>query len=265
MSVPTRLAPLPLWEERWNRQALIDRSTRAPRGFKRGFQMKAFTDDEATFPSFEKCRLPGARVAELRKNNWPAFTGVDLSGKKRPGNAIVTVKVDPVRRYRYPIDVRYGKWKSSQLCEVLQEVDNLYHPIVMMVEDNGYQESLIDWVGAQKDKFTFWMKVEGTTTTGGNKADPDIGLPGMEVEFAAGAWIIPYGEYEGTEGSPIITGDGDEEEQQGTHSEWQVRQWARWDYEFRHHPMASTSDGVMATWFARQGIELNMGLYMSGR
>lgn len=271
MSVPVRLAPLPLWDARWSEAKLRDRAARNPRQFQRGFRMQAFVEGENTFPSFEKCRQRGLVLGELQRNGWPAFTGVDLSSSKRPGNCIVTVKLNPVNRMRYPVDVRYGAWRSSELCEQLEMINGLYRPHVIMVENNGYQESLIDWVGDQRNRFSFWMKVEPTTTTSGNKADAEIGLPGLEVEFAHESWTIPYSEYEsimsdGTGGITIV-GHGDDEGEEslpGSGPEWQARQWARWDYEFRHHPMAATSDGVMATWFARQGIELFAGYIQPG-
>jgi hypothetical protein len=269
MSIPIKLAPLPLWTDRWDEAALRERHRRNPRQFARGFFMQAMVDGENTFPSFEKCRQPGLVLGDLIRNSWPCFTGVDLSSTKRPGNAIVTVKLDPIQKRRFPVDIRFGRWRSNELCEAIQQVNNQFHPAVIMVENNGYQESLIDWVGDQKNRFDFWMKVEPTTTTSGTKAHADIGLPGLEVEFAHGAWSIPYSEYEHlTGGEGIGATNEDEDEEDGApgtlHSDWRARQWARWDYEFRHHPMAATNDGVMATWFARQGIELYSGYLQPG-
>jgi hypothetical protein len=242
MQNPYPLTPITLWKEKWPREALIDRHNFDPRSFERGFRQNVLSEGDATFPAFEKCRQPIV-LGEILRNNWPTVVGVDLSGKKRPGNAIVAVKVEPITRRRYPVAVQFGAWKGSELCERLQALDDLLHPIVFMVEDNGYQESLIDWVSDQKQRFRFWMKVEPTTTTGGKKASAELGLPALQVEFHHDAWVVPYLEYEGA--TP------DEDGQRG----W----WARWDREFALHPVAANTDGVMATWFARQGIENFIG------
>jgi hypothetical protein len=241
MGLPVKLKPIPLWRGHWGEQALRKRCSENERAFNRGFRLQAFSDDEATFPSFKGCRVPGIVLGDIIRNNrWPAFTGVDLSGKKRPGNCIFTAKVDPTTRRRYPVDVRFGKWRGSEVCEHLNEIDQQFKPIVIMVEDNAYQESLIDWVSDLKSRFPFWVKVEATTTTGGKKGDAEKGLPGLEVEFKNKAWVVPYSEYEeATRDDPAPAGH-----------------WARWDYEFAQHPIAATTDGVMATWFARQGIEI---------
>lgn len=253
--ISVKLRPIPLWDKtpdgkpRWNKENLIKRYKGGPRSFERGFRQKAFTDEESTFPSFKQCEIPGVGIGEIARNpHWPKVTGVDLSSKKRPGNAIVTVAVDPRTRRRFPVDVRYGAWRSSETAQMIQTVDDLYHPTVIMVEDNSYQEALIDWVADSKAKFTFWAKVEPTTTTGEKKADPEKGLPALEVEFFNGGWVFPLSEYENA-----------------TIEDEDVKRkaWARLAYEFQFHPIASTSDGVMATWFARQGIEIFTGLVLN--
>jgi hypothetical protein len=46
----------------------------------------------------------------------PVFAGVDLSSKKRPGNAIVVVRVEPMTQRRFVVDVRYGRWSAPRLA-----------------------------------------------------------------------------------------------------------------------------------------------------
>lgn len=243
MALPVPLRPIPLWKEKWDKDALIARHDLNPRSFERGFRMRAYSDEDATFPSFEHCRQPVV-LGEIARNDWPCVFGVDLSSKKRPGNCIFAGKVDPYSRRRYPLEVRFGAWKGSELLENIRDMDMTYHPTIIMVEDNGYQESLIDWCSDRKTDFPFWMKIEPTTTTGGRKNDPEKGLPALEVEFKHQAWVIPHLEYEGAT-----------REEKGPRGAW-----ARWDYEFAFHPVASTSDGVMATYFFRQGIETHLNL-----
>lgn len=250
MAVPVQLKPIPLWHQ-WNEQRLRKRFHENERTYRRGFGLQAYSDDEATFPSFVKtARARGLVLGDLQRNdNWPCFIGVDLSGKKRPGNALAAVRVDPASRRRYPIDIRFLARSGPEVCEAIQEMNEQYKPVVIMVEDNGYQDSIIDWIGDQKTRFPFWVKVEPTTTTSGRKGDAERGLPGLEVEFKNGAWCMPYTEYEGA--------TKDEDPPRG----W----WARLDHEFRFHPIAATSDGVMSVWFARQGIEQYGGFGIPGK
>lgn len=248
MAIPIQLRPITLCEKMgWTEQALRERFEGGQRSFERGYRMVAFSDDEATFPHYKQCVVPGVSIGPIQRSEWPKFTGVDLSSKKRPGNCIFTAAVDPLTKRRYAIDVRFGAWRGNETCEQISEVNSLYNPSVIVVEDNGYQETLIDWAQASKSTFKWWMKVEPTTTTGQKKRSEEQGLPALEVEFARKGWVFPLSEWEGaTPEDPGLRGF-----------------WARLDKEFRHHPIAANTDGVMACWFARQGIELYGGLNVS--
>lgn len=236
MVVPVKLRSIPLWD-RWGSEQLKAKFHAGERAYRRGFRLEAFSDEEITFPNFKNCYSHGITLGEIQRSDWPKFTGVDLAGKKRPGNAIVTVAVNPKTKRRYPCDIRFGAWKSPETCAHLAEINRMYNPTVIMVEDNAYQEALIDWVQATKSDNDFWMKLEPTTTTGGKKISGDIGLPSLEVEFKNRAWVVPADEFE-----HLPPGN--------------TNPWYRWAYEFNNHPLASQSDGVMATWFVRQGIEI---------
>lgn len=236
MAIPVRLRPIRLWAPRWGEEQLRAKCAEDEAAYNRGFRLQAFSDEDATFKAWHKCKTHGVAIGEIQRNDWPKFTGVDLSGKKRPGNAIVTVALDPKSRRRFPCDVRMGKWSSDETAAQIQDVNELLNPTVIMVENNGYQDALIDWARSKKDRYGYWMKLE-PTTTGSNKMDPALGLPGLQVEFNNQAWVIPADEFEG-------------------HSVDCPCNWCRFDKEFRFHPLYSSSDLVMATWFARQGIEL---------
>lgn len=233
--LPVRLKPIPLLHERWDKKALEAKEREGRRAYDRGFRMRAHSDEELTFPDFEKNYSFGVSLAEIQHNTWPAFTGVDLSSKKRRGNAIYTVKIDPATRRRFPIDIRSGLWRSHETADQIAQVNALYHPLVIMVEDNAYQEALIDWCQSMKIKNDFWMKLE-PTTTGKNKMDPELGLPSIQIEYEKRAWIIPRDLYE-------------------NHDLGHECAWCTWDREVRSHPNGVSSDCVMAQWFARQGIE----------
>jgi hypothetical protein len=104
-----------------------------------------------------------------------------------------------------------------------------------MVENNAYQQSLVDWIRHGTRDYSFWVKVE-SFTTGKNKADPHYGLPSLEIEFKHKAWSIPSSKFEG-------------------HPATCMCGWCHWVREFTQYPMGATWDGVMASWFAREAID----------
>ncbi len=233
--VPIALRPIPVWKPRWGPDQLERKHAEEEGPFTRGFFLVAASEGELTFQNFNDCCYPGRTVGDIQRNNWPAFTGVDLSGEKRKGVAIITLKVNPLTQVRYPCDVRVGAWSANEIAEQLLSVNNLYNPNVIMVEDNGAQKFLVEYIQASNHRY--WHKVEPTTTTGQKKNSEQYGLPVLQVEFRNKAWAIASDEFDGISGTV------------------EDHPWKRWAYEFRNHPTASTNDMVMATWFARQGIE----------
>jgi hypothetical protein len=97
-----------------------------------------------------------------------------------------------------------------------------------MVESNAYQGTLLDWIRLVSQDRSIPLKA---FTTGTNKADEQIGLPGLAAEFDNGAWVIP------TDGLDL-------EELESS--------WKAWILEMRTYPVAPLSDTVMACWFARE-------------
>lgn len=196
------------------------------RSFARGFRQETLDDLSRTFPSATKCAVENLKPLEYMSAHWPIYTGVDLSSDKRPGNAIVSVAQRPSDRKRLLISVRTGEWTSPQLWRELEEEDRRFRPVVFMVENNAYQDALLEW-GRELNAS---LPVQGFTT-GKNKADPILGLPGMEVEFENSAWMIPRYDH----ALDCVCG------------------WCRLWMELTGHPIAESTDVVMALWFAREG------------
>ena len=107
----------------------------------------------------------------------------------------------------------------------LEEEDKHFRPTTFMVENNAYQAALAQW-GLELNATlpVQWF------VTGKNKADPILGLPGLEVEFENQGWIIPRPEH-----ALDCTCD-----------------WCRLWMELVGHPLAASDDMVMALWFARE-------------
>lgn len=225
---------LPLWEERWGREALIARCTDIGiRSFGRGFRQRAFSPSDRVFPSFEKCVLRGCNPWGIATPQWKFVSGVDLSTNAREGNVIATTAVDPVSGLRVPVDLRIGDWSSPQTAQEILSVWKTFQPEVILVENNAYQQSLVDWIKHTCGRTDVPIKPFTTTR---NKVDPDMGLPALEVEFFNEAWrfCLPNHLY------PCRENAG------------QKCNWCRLYDEFSSYPASATSDVVMACWFCRQ-------------
>jgi hypothetical protein len=208
------------------KEAMLD-----PNIWERGYRMNSVAPGELKFPSFEKNIQHGLTAGELLARKMPCYMGVDLAGKRRPGNAIVVVGAAANNR-RALMGVRFGAWRSPETARNIAEMDTLFNPQWIQVENNAYQESLIDWM--KEADYSCWPKIE-PFTTGANKADPDVGLPVLEVEYFNNAWIIPGAEFEGHD--PNCACD-----------------WCRIVREIKTYPRGSSTDGVMAKWFARDAL-----------
>lgn len=235
-----KLPDLPLWESKFPRDVLEQKARGGDEGghamWLQGFRMQVIKPGDLKFPSFKLCCEPGLIVSEVRRRMWPAYVGVDLSSATRPGNFIVVVVVEPTTRRRIVAEVVHGAWSSPETAMMLADVCGRHNVQYVMVENNAYQGSLIDWIQKGKTAYpSLWMKVEAHTT-GKNKADPAFGLPGLEVEFSNRAWSFPSGEWEG-------------------HPEGHDCSWCVFFRQFSLYPKYSTTDGVMAAWFCKSAID----------
>jgi hypothetical protein len=234
------LPDVPLWSK-FPHERLLERKLDDPRSFARGYQMRSYDDSERMFPSFESCRSHGVVLGEIARRGWPMFTGVDLATERRPGTVIFTLALDPATSRRYPVSVRAGRWSSpdtvSQLTAELTQFPQIQ---MVMVENNAYQQALVDWIRVLQVS-RLWLKVESFTTTGHNKPNLEVGLPSLEAEFSKKAWVIPWDEYE-------------------HHEPGHRCGWCLWDLEMRNYPHHPTTDTVMAAWFSREAVSRWSGL-----
>ena len=202
------------------------------RSFARGFRQETLDDEDRTFPSVQRCAYDDLDPLELITVDWPRWTGVDLSSEKRPGNAFVTIAQNPGTKKRLVIDVRAMAITSPEVWRQLEDIHRRYRPNIIQVENNALQGAVIEW-GLELNAT---LPVKGFMT-GRNKADEQIGLPGLEVEFENEGWIIPR---------PSHTFDC-------------TCAWCQLWSELTAHPLADTTDLVMALWFAREAARAASG------
>lgn len=225
----------------WPREKLIAKKEEDPRAFARGYQMLAFDDSELMFPSFKKCREHSVQLGSIIRAGWPMFAGVDLSSDKRPGTCIFVLALEPNTLRRFPISVRLGAWTSPDTVGHLSDVLNEYPSIqTILVENNAYQQALVDWIRTIQNS-RLWLKVESFTTTNFNKPHPEYGLPSLEAEMSKRMWSVPYNEYE-------------------HHNPACLCGWCVWDRQMASYPHCPTTDAVMATWFAREAANRYLGI-----
>lgn len=165
------------------REQLEKEKSNRPREFARGRQNRAYSDEEKTFPpdQVEECVDVGPQVAGQVKG-LPRGIGADLSSKKRPGNAAVEGAWDDSAVCLHVDVCRLLATTSPVFAEHLAARWRESGSDFVVVENNGYQESLKEWVDSSMKEA---IPIESHTTTR-NKADLELGLPGMAAAISAG-------------------------------------------------------------------------------
>jgi hypothetical protein len=215
---------LPLWEEQWPKNRLIKQfKDLGPRAFNRGYRQEALSDEDRTFPSYQKVFKYGVRWQDLVRPEWPRVGGMDPFGQQV---VIFTLAIDPHGR-RFPIDIRRGKWNSTRAVNELISAYKDHKHQIICVENNAAQDAIVQWALEKGERS---MPI-AAFTTGKQKADPAMGLPGMEVEFCNDSWICAMGK----EHEPDCECG-----------------FCVWYKELQNHPIGVASDTVMASWFARE-------------
>jgi len=216
---------IPLWQARWNKQALLNRRGEiGEKAFNRGFRQIALSDEDKTFPSGLRIFKYGVSTKDIVKPEWPRYAGVDPFGQ---WVVIFTLVLSPEGR-KYPIDIRRGKWGPTETILQLIDAYNTHHHQIIMLENNAAQEAIRQWA-LEKGKKDMPLKA---FTTGKQKADPIVGLPGMEVEFENDGWIVAMGNKE--------------------HDPDCGCNFCKFKQELNEHPIGQTADIVMAAWMARE-------------
>lgn len=265
MRAPTpdlKLGTLPLFPK-WSPEAFDAAALRNPRVYARGYEQRAIEDSELLFPSWPRLRdsFSGKRIPDLlgpTKTDWfPHWTrtgGVDLSSEKRPGNVCATVgsttaeetskpgRRGPPAAMRFALlELLSGTWTHPDFLDQIAGSYRRWRHSRINVEDNAQQDQVFRWAERIKElggDVPFLEVLEHFTTTAQTKWDDYAGLPGLEIEFARGTVLVPYGEWEG-------------------HPEACTCGWCMLDEELsgftRTGPGTTTSDHVMALLFAVEG------------
>lgn len=227
-----------LWPSKWGAESLNARAREiGPRAFSRQFQLVPISDEEVTFPhaalqvGYDLGReiAPGSFDAP---REWTRIVGVDLAssmGMKAAYTVAFVIAVEPETKRRYPIEIHRERLRFPDTVRLVKNLWEKHHPAQIRVENNGYQEALLQ----QLNEECPGIPVVGHTT-GRNKADEKIGLPGLSATISNGGWVIPSAMDNHAADCPCS--------------------WCAWREELAGHPTARHSDTVMAMWFADSAV-----------
>lgn len=229
----------PVWKERWPREALVEEyRTRGAMYFNPAFRGQVVTDFDKVFnrESIRRCCVPRD---SLPKNIYdlPKFTGVDLAiGQSRAAKytVIFTLAFDEEKKIRYPIDIRRERLSSPDTAREILDVADQFSPEMIVVENNFYQQSLIDWL---EDLSGIELPIEPFTTGASQKRSLDFGVPSMSTDFQNGRWVIGLDE-----------GEFDWDLDRGCGCST-----CQWLEEMLDYPYGTFSDTVIGGYLAREG------------
>lgn len=282
----------PVWPERFPKEELIRIKSREGRAFDRGYRLVALSEEDAIFSNIDRCRDHDLSERDLaRKEEWSCFIGVDLAISRSAGSAYTAIfvgRVDDMGK-RYPVEVVRGKFSSTATALIIIALNAEFMPEQIRVENNGYQQSILEWVELLREgirspeavddlyrrpkvaecipperweHYRFFLRriapaddpqrphkgtdgFGGATdtvpasaiplplvshTTGLQKMDSMVGLPGMATEIDNGYWVVPAKGHETSCSCGICV----------------------WREEMASYPFNRYSDCVMACWLFRE-------------
>ena len=162
------------------------------------------------------------------------YIGVDLAIGRRDSSdytVIFVIAVDPLTGVKIPVEITRRRMTSPETAKALINASRRHQPHLIYVENNAYQQSLIQWIRESGDAP---IPVEGFMT-GKQKFDEFIGLPSMAAEFANHGWEIYMHQNPLAEGGESCTCS-----------------FCNFIDELVNFPISKHDDTIMAAWFARE-------------
>jgi len=232
-AIPEDLTPL--WEEKWPRKALMARRAANPQAFDRGFRNIPLSDEDALFPrDVISAAIRLGKPEEHVTDAFKRYVGVDLAigrGESNDYTVIFVLATDGETGEKIPLEIIRRRMTSPETARALIDACRRHQPQLVFVENNAYQQSLIQWIRESED---VRIPVEGFMT-GKQKFDEFIGLPSMAAEFANSGWTI-Y-----THQNPLAAGGGA-----------CTCGFCIFCDELASFPIGKHDDTIMAAWFARE-------------
>lgn len=229
-----------LWPGKWDIPALERRLEEIGHlEFNRGFNNWPLGEEESivNWESVKACMDPSITLGERPFSTGTIVAGYDLAiGKSDQASYFAATVLGRSGDGRIiPLEMVRTRCPFRQQVDTIKRIDAQWKPVVHVVENNAYQQALVDQVRQEAE----WLNVE-EFTTGKQKSDPFIGLPSIGPVFDQHKMVIP-------------TGGG--HDGMNTACECSMCAFLR---ELRWFP-ASTTDMVMSFWFALSRIRTLVG------
>jgi len=123
-----------------------------------------------------------------------------------------------------------------ETADQIIEINQAIHPDMWVVENNAYQEALVEWVHERAGSVgAAAIRITGATT-GKNKMDEVLGLPGLAAEYEHGTWHWMLGD-----------------EQHKAQGSIPMKMLAQ----MREYPISQKTDMVMANWIGNQAAKVD--------
>lgn len=224
-----------IWPEKWSLESLEQRrmdmiidSHGSDRAFRQQYLLELASAGERVFvrDGIDGCKRHDLYAGEGIDPNWPRFMGVDLARTEGGGNYTVafTIAVDDNGR-RWVVNVARVQIRAADIPEFIARQYEEHHPSVILVENNAFQQVIID----QLSELDMSLPVQGHYT-GTKKHDISMGVPSLATQIDNGSWVIPFAGDHGAlaHGCDICA----------------------WIDEMIAYPFGEHNDTVMAMWFA---------------
>lgn len=229
---------VPIWKERWNTQRLKKRRAEVgQRAYERGYCANAYSDADKSFTYLHKakkfCTLADLGVS---RQDYIFVAGIDLSNDKRPGKVMATIGYNPSNNHKVLCDLIRGKYDDPTFVDKVITSYYKWRHEAILVESNALQGIFLSWL-ADKDEALPVIPFH----TGAKKKNPELGVPSWNIEMETDQWAIPWNE---RDNDPDHTGEHDCE-----------CGWCVTLEEIETHPQTEEEDGVMAIYFAREGLK----------
>lgn len=187
----------PLWPDKWPISALNERRKGMELAFRQQYMLEGFRAKKDWFNEewLQQCMDYSISLGGGIDSSWPKFMGVDpASSLKSEGafSCLFVIALSP-SGVRVPIEILRVRATPQELARLILDFNNRYDIVATVVENNSYQEALIDLI-------EIIGSFEGGSLpniigkfTGSQKWSPEFGLPKIAAELAQKKWLIPMG------------------------------------------------------------------------
>ena len=135
-------------------KCISDAEGEGQRFFDRAYRNKFVSSEEQIFQYILNCKDENLDIEDVMNNeDWFSYMGVDLAISKRKTSAytvFVVAKKDLAGK-NYLVDVVRGKFSSPSTAAIALGLGGMYNIEVGLIENNAYQQSLLEWIEVLKD------------------------------------------------------------------------------------------------------------------